>query len=646
MDWLSTIDSVLIQSNQIPRHVNHTGFGMYLLFGWTHRIATRLGWVSLTGLDSLRTAANPVLASAQLTDFFRLHSPLALTAIVACSFSLVSRLSPSSRDARAGRLWATLAVLLLGLQEGLFYHAAMVRTELYALLSWVIGLLLGASALRTEEAHRARPRWMGAGFFLFLAFMTKIQSFVLLFWGAGLWIFAAHIEPPRCLQIERVEKRSYFSCLLLALVLITLVISAWTFTLPPGLVTFASEYPLNSAAVVFLALYATPWLAGRLFGVRARALEAVLWGGIAAVFAHFLVFGDPLQSWRYALIDVKMVFFRTKYQDLNRIDTLLMLQSIKREISYVPTLFLAHTGLLIAALFSLRNRRTRLVIVALELLLLFNLGVGTRYILRDLIWKHLPLVLWNLSLSAAVLTSGRRPSLRPAVLLLLTLQLAGQLSQVAWMPKRLDAVYTRYGWDPLRWFRPGYPLPDGSFPSIPEPDLMRMEAFQARNWEKIRNDASYVIVNAHVSLTRIGVFANQAALDGREDRRLGEIPPELRGSMTIALNSLEPQPFGLIPDRVRAASEVQEKIRTIRDSADLPIALSTRADLSVFLFVPESVSLPTDKLLVEQPWRIRVGNSRFRSVRLDGYWEVPRALARDSFVVVQDSLAPESLAAR
>ena len=128
MDWISTIDSVLIQSNQIPRHVNHTGFGMYLLFGWTHRIATWLGWVSLTGLDSLKTAANPVLASAQLTDFFRLHSPLTLTVIVACSFSLVSRLSPSSRDARAGRLWATLAVLLLGLQDGLFYQAAMVRT--------------------------------------------------------------------------------------------------------------------------------------------------------------------------------------------------------------------------------------------------------------------------------------------------------------------------------------------------------------------------------------------------------------------------------------------------------------------------------------------------------------------------------------
>ena len=175
---------------------------------------------------------------------------------------------------------------------------------------------------------------------------------------------------------------------------------------------------------------------------------------------------------------------------------------------------------------------------------------------------------------------------------------------------------------------------------------MRMEVFQARNWEKIRNDASYVIVNAHVSLTRIGVFANQAALDGREDRRLGEIPPELRGSMTIALNSLEPQPFGLIPAAVRAASEVQQKIRMIRDSADVPIGLSTRADLSVFLFVPESASLPSDKLVVEQPWRIRVGNSPFRSVRLDGYWEVPRALARDSFVVVQDSLAPESLAAR
>jgi hypothetical protein len=323
-----------------------------------------------------------------------------------------------------------------------------------------------------------------------------------------------------------------------------------------------------------------------------------------------------------------------------------MLQSIKREISYAPTLFLAHAGLLIAALFSLGNRRTRMVIVALELGLLFNLGVGARFILRDLIWKQLPLVLWNLALSAAVLRSGRRPSLRPAVLMLLALQLAGQLSQVAWMPKRLDAVYTRYGWDPIRWFRPGYPLPEGSFPSMPGPDLMRMQAFQARNWEKIRNDASYVIVNAHAPLTRIGVFANQATLDGREDRRLGEIPPELRGSMTIALNSLEPQPFGLIFDAVRAASEVQQKIRTIRDAADVPIGLSTRADLSVFLFIPETAPLPTDKLLVEQPWRIQVGNSRFRSVRLDGYWEVPRALARDSFVVVQDSLAPESWAAR
>ena len=126
-----------------------------------------------------------------------------------------------------------------------------------------------------------------------------------------------------------------------------------------------------------------------------------------------------------------MVFSRTRYQSLDRIDAVLMLQNLKQEIGYAPTLFLAHAGLLIAALFSLGNRRTRMVIVALELVLLFNLGVGTRFMLRDLIWKQLPLVLWNLALSAAVLRSRRRPSLRLAVLMFLTLQLAGQLSQVA-----------------------------------------------------------------------------------------------------------------------------------------------------------------------------------------------------------------------
>ena len=162
--------------------------------------------------------------------------------------------------------------------------------------------------------------------------------------------------------------------------------------------------------------------------------------------------------------------------------------------------------------------------------------------------------------------------------MLLALQLAGQLSQVAWMPKRLDAVYTRYGWDPMRWFRPGYPLPDGSFPSIPGPDLMRMEVFQARNWERIPTmlpTSSSMRMFSHANRR----LRKSSCLGWPRRPSLGRDPPELRGSMTIALNS-QPQPFGLIPDAVRAASEVQQKIRTIRDSADLLIgALNARGSV-------------------------------------------------------------------
>jgi len=73
MDYVTCLDTVLIQSGLLPDHICHPCFGIYLPLFFSKKIAHFFGVLSALDLEELAGSLNPLAAMAELTDFVRLH---------------------------------------------------------------------------------------------------------------------------------------------------------------------------------------------------------------------------------------------------------------------------------------------------------------------------------------------------------------------------------------------------------------------------------------------------------------------------------------------------------------------------------------------------------------------------------------------
>ncbi|MEZ0369610.1 MAG: hypothetical protein ACAI44_11025 [Candidatus Sericytochromatia bacterium] len=174
MDMLTVHDALLLNSQQLPQHVDHPKFAMHLISAGALAAGQQLGLVSVSDFAGLRQSPSPMLCIAELTLFLRAVEAVVVWLILVLATALLWRLFPRQHLLRLA------AIPLLGLQVGLLYCAMTTRTEAFSIFFLLLGLLLFSSlytsALRQRRLALEVLAWLLGGFGFGLALLTKLQA--------------------------------------------------------------------------------------------------------------------------------------------------------------------------------------------------------------------------------------------------------------------------------------------------------------------------------------------------------------------------------------------------------------------------------------------------------------------------------------
>ncbi|MCF8040494.1 MAG: hypothetical protein K9K65_11520 [Desulfarculaceae bacterium] len=668
LDHIVALDTLIINSGLLPDHIHSPGFGTYLITVWVSRLASGLDMLSALNLAQLDHSLNPLACLGQAVELLRRLSPLAVLGAV---FLLWGALQAAFRP-RA--LWALGAALVLGLEQGLFYQAALIRTEQYSLLYWAGAALLAVLAGR----GRGWPRllWLGlCGLLLGLAFVTKVQLGTYLLAAPLLFLLpiALRSEPwKRALpQLGRTQALAGLAAAVLALaVTATLAWLAWREPIPEGMGTFLYRLSIHLtppllALLAFLVvlvlvnlwgLFSSEKRWGLLFPLAAYASLLLLGFGLS-FFCHFLIGLEPALAWQYLLLNFKMAFLRQGFM-------LVPLAEHLKLLAYLWPSVLANLVSLALLAWCARRRlnptlsRTFWLALALALLAYAHPLVLDRFILRDLMWAE-PLM--NLTTLICLLTLARcawpsRVWGGALGLVALLVLVSGALA--AWqMPARLNANYNLYGWSPAPFMKGVYGHNQPRWEKIARshygPALEQAAwgpaGAQAAQANQVAATVGYVLPTLGPNLRRAGVVAQGAPVSlARPGVVLGEAPCSLAGGILVDFAGA-----GLNPARQLKAKEVlrasEELDKFAAPGNPALLAVLPRPDLRVFLFAPDSrrqvaralsqaglADRPSQRLTVSGPG---VQSQPYDGYALEEYCELPLGLlGKDCFLVITSRL--------
>ncbi|MBU4275968.1 MAG: hypothetical protein KKC30_04420 [Proteobacteria bacterium] len=671
LDHIVALDTLVINSGLLPDHIHSPGFGAYFITVWVSRLASGLGWLSALDLTQLDHSLNPLACLAQAVELLRRLSPLAVLGAV---FLLWSALQAAFRP-RA--LWALGAALVLGLEQGLFYQAALIRTEQYSLLYWAGAALLAVLAGRA----RGWPRllWLGlCGLLLGLAFVTKVQLGTYLLAAPLLLLLPLALKgeawdqalPP----LKRSQALAGLAAAMLALaVTAALAWLAWREPIPEGMGTFLYRLSIHItlpllallaflAALVLLNLWGLVggnrrW--GLVFPLAAYASLLLLGFGLS-FFCHFLIGLEPALAWQYLLLDFKMAFLRQGFM-------LVPLAEHLKLLAYLWPSVLANLVSLALLAWCARRRlnpalsRTAWLALALALLAYAHPLVLDRFILRDLMWAE-PLM--NLVTLICLLTLARHAWPSRAWggglgLVALLVLVSGALA--AWqMPARLNANYNLYGWSPAPFMKGVYGHNQPRWEKIARAhygqDLEQAAwgpaGAQAAQANQVAATVAYVLPTLGPDLRRAGVVALGAPVSlSRQGLALARVPCSLAGGILVDFAGA-----GLDPARQLKAKEVlrasEELDKFAAPGNPALLAILPRPDLRVFLFAPAGrpqvgralsqaglADRPSQRLTVSGPG----GQAQaYEGYVLEEYCELPLGLlGKDCFLVIAPRFSPQ-----
>ncbi len=672
LDHIVALDTLLINSGLLPDHIHSPGFGTYLITVWTSRLAGSLGWLSALNLGQMDHSLNPLACLAQAVELLRRLSPLTMAATV---FLLWSTLQSAFRP-RAW--WALGAALILGLEQGFFYQAALIRTDQYSLFYWALAALLAVLAGRGQGGPRLV--WLGlCGLLLGLAFVTKVQLGTYLLAAPLLFLLPMALagEPwaSALPSLGRGARLLALAASLLALaVLAVLAVLAWQEPVPGGMGTFLYRLSLHfSLPLLALLAFLLVLALLNLWGLRrargeglvftlAAYVSILLLGLVLSFFCHFLVGLPAARAWQYLLLDFKMAFLRQGFMLVPLAEHLKLLAHLW------PTV-LANLAALALLAWQARRRlnpalsRVCLLALALALLAYAHPLVLDRFILRDLMWAE-PLL--NLTTLICLLTLARQtwPSRAWAGLLTtlgLLLVVAGALA--CWqMPARLNANYNLYGWSPEPYMKGVYGHNQPRWEGITRAHYGRfLEAAawgpagaQAAAVERVAAEVAYVLPAMRPDLRRVGVVAQGAPVSlAHPGQVLGPVPCALAGGILVDFRGA-PQD----PARQLRASEMLQPSEELDkfDPNGNPalVAISPRPDLAVYLFLPVGRKTLGQPGLAESPSQSLTirgpeGEGVFQGYAVEQYCVPPLGLlGQECFLVIVSRFQPkgECLAGR
>jgi len=678
MDHSTTLDSILIQSNLLPDQIYHPGFGMYFLLNKTQKVAHYFDLISVLSLNDLSTSLNPLACVAELATFNRRHSPFLGIAIVIFLWATLYLLFQPPP-------WiGILALLVLGSQESLVYHASMIRSEFYAVFLWSLAILTFILSIRTQKKY-PRLTWLFlSGVLLGLAFTTKIQVLVYIMIAPIIFLLGKFLKEENTLKPNNpLSHRQGITIVALGLFIfvafITILILSYSEPIPSGIASFSIFEPFLSSATAkdnYIGLHTilliTLLLSLSYFQIskiRKRKIDGPIFtlsiylsivfiGFLLAFLLHFLLHSDLILSWKYLLYNTKVLFLRP-LKDIN--DLSLGASTAFRFFLYMPITILAHIGSLSLLCWVLlkKNHRTAkkklLICLALSLLALLQLFVGTRYVLRDVLWieillNFLTLIYISIFISKEKLHKRYRFA---ALILIICPLIASNCTHSHKMIQRIDANYNVYGWNQDKWFAKVFNRNHLKYQKIMleryddvESNVMRNVGRHATRNADIRRLVSFVFRNQSINLKYIGIVHEYLPVWTKDlTFRIVQIPEKLRGGVLVDSSAVPVTDTGFLrKETVIKESGWLDKFAPPNKSPS--IVILPRTDIKVFIFLEandyESFIADDNSPKVSSPGEIELANVKERivlkGIELSRYSVIPleRIKGRYFFVIHSD----------
>ena len=640
MDFITCLDTVLIQSRLLPDHVGHPGFGMYLLLFFTEKIAHLVDVVSVLNLEDIAVSLNPLAAMAELTDFVRMHSPflsVGIALLLCMAMHVIFGMS---------RWYLIFFLVFLGVQESLAYHSSMVRTGLYSVFYWSGAVLMMAVAAKATGEVKRYVSLLVGGLLLGLCFLTKVQSLFYLAAVPVLFMLAFYVfQDERTQRRADITRKGSFWVLALSLfnvaAFLVLGIASYSTPIPKGIPTWAAAFRVTPVAATFFLALLLLFLCQFYLCVKNKVSSdafrlfsffSVMGAGFILSFAFcFFLYSNATLSLQYMLLNFKIVFLRViPKSSLGIAAPSVYISNFLLYVRYNPIRFIVHVVLTLFLVFGYLRRFVRItkgqltLCLVVTVLAFVNVVVMTRYRLRDIIWVEMLLNFLNLFYFAVLVSRASRYRLALARVGggLLVMLLLANCVHVYNMPDRIDANYNWYGWRTHKFLGAVRGRNRPKYSAIMREKYNNTTAWVAKakavDHRRIRRTVDFVFKNQAITHRNIGiVFEGFSAWSSDLGYKITKVPPPLKGAVLVDNTSVELKSETFFKEEyVRKHSEYMDKVK--KSSSAARISVLTRPDLKVFLFVDAGdISGLVTKEIVETPYKIVLQGAK-QSIALQG----------------------------
>jgi hypothetical protein len=276
-------------------------------------------------------------------------------------------------------------------------------------------------------------------------------------------------------------------------------------------------------------------------------------------------------------------------------------------------------------------------------LLLINIFIGTRFILRDILWKEIITDFWILFLIAYILKNSSNRNLLKFTVITALILLVSNISHSLVMPKRIDANYNLYGWHQEIFFGEVYRGNQKVFGDLIKAyyngETLSEASKQAEDYKKIRRIAEFVFTNQNISLRNIGIADNGFGICTTDLAwRLESIPKALSGAMIVDNSSKTNNGHLLKEEYIRNNHEYLDKFEDKNLLSD-EIAVLGRSDLEIFLFSSENhINRLLSYNIIKTPFKITAvkGKERmeFTGAYIKDYASIPKEMLGGKYFFV------------